>query len=138
GTPPMNLLPGLLADQGASVATAGFSVRLPPGLAAAARAAGPSHDGSKVVLGIRPENVHDPERAAGDGGALQPLTGRVEFVEPLGHEVIVHARVGADLLLAKVGPHRAPRMGDELTLAVETAAIHLFDAAGEQRIAPAA
>jgi multiple sugar transport system ATP-binding protein len=148
GTPPMNLLPGVLGDEGRSVATAGFELRLPPNLAAAARSARADRadladhpqDGRKVVLGIRPENVHEAERgaAADPGGGVQQLTARVEFVEPLGHEVIVHARVGGDLLIAKVGPHRAPRMGDELALGLETAAIHLFDAASEQRIAPAA
>ena len=71
------------------------------------------------------------------GGALQPLTARVEFVEPLGHEVIVHGRVGDHLLIAKVDPHRAPATGAELAMALETDAIHLFDAATEQRIATA-
>ena len=42
-----------------------------------------------------------------------------------------------DLLLAKVDPHRAPEMGAELTLELDTGALHLFDAASEQRIAPA-
>jgi multiple sugar transport system ATP-binding protein len=132
GTPPMNFLNGTLADRGESVATSGFTVRLPPPLAAATRGG----ESRKVVLGIRPENVREPERG---GGNTPPLTiaTRVEFVEPLGHEVIVHARVGDDLLIAKVGPHRAPQMGAELALALETDAIHLFDAASEQRIAPA-
>jgi multiple sugar transport system ATP-binding protein len=140
GTPPMNFLAGALADQGASVATSGLRLRLPASLAAAGR----GRDGRKVVLGIRPENVREPDRRGGGGGgggggpAPQPVTARVEFVEPLGHEVIVHGRVGDDLLVAKVDPHRAPRIGDELVLALETDAIHLFDAASEERIAPAA
>jgi multiple sugar transport system ATP-binding protein len=133
GTPPMNFLPGVLADQGASVAASGCRLRLPAGLAAATR----GQDGRKVVLGIRPENVREPDRGAG-GAGLAPITTRVEFVEPLGHEVIVHARVGDDLLVAKVDPHRAPEMGTELALAVEIDAVHLFDAASEERIAPVA
>jgi len=134
GTPPMNLLPGVLADHGASVAAAGLRLPLPARLAAAAG----GQEGRKVVLGIRPEHVREPDRAPAGGGAPQPVTARVEFVEPLGHEVIVHGRVGGDLLVAKVDPHRAPRMGDEIVLAMATAAVHLFDAATEERIAPAA
>jgi multiple sugar transport system ATP-binding protein len=135
GTPPMNFLPGAVAAQGASVATSGLEVQLPERLAAATR----GQDGRKVVLGIRPENVHEPERGSSGGGAArQRVTVRVEFVEPLGHEVIVHGRVGEDLLIAKVDPHHAPQMGDELALAMETDAIHLFDAASEDRIDPAA
>jgi|HubBroStandDraft_3_1064219.scaffolds.fasta_scaffold03041_6 multiple sugar transport system ATP-binding protein len=143
GTPPMNFLPGTLTEQGEAVATSGFTLRLPPGLAAAARGGGQGQGGAgrKVVLGIRPENVHEPERGGSGGdqpGEIALIETRVEFVEPLGHEVIVHARSGDDLLVAKVGPHRAPEMGAALTLALEVPAIHLFDAASEQRIAPAA
>jgi len=132
GTPPMNFLPGVVAGQGTSVATSGLELRLPARLAAATR----GQDGRRVVLGIRPENVREPGRSDG-GAALQPVTARVEFVEPLGHEVIVHGRVGDLLLIAKVDPHRAPAMGSELAMAMATDAFHLFDAASEQRIAPA-
>ena len=64
----------------------------------------------------------------------QTVTVRVEFVEPLGHEVIIHGRVGDDLLVAKVDPHRSPEVGAAFTLALETGAAHLFDAASERRI----
>jgi multiple sugar transport system ATP-binding protein len=150
GTPPMNLLPGVLAglagDAGlggdtatVTVATGGLELRLPAGLQAATR----GQEGRRVVVGIRPENLREPGwggSAPGTlgGNALQPLTARVEFVEPLGHEVIVHGRVGDHLLIAKVDPHRAPATGAQLAMALETDAVHLFDAASEQRIAPAA
>jgi multiple sugar transport system ATP-binding protein len=133
GTPPMNFLPGTLAEQGAAVATSGFTLRLPPALAAAAARGAAAR---RVVLGIRPENVREPARAGAAAGEPALIRTRVEFVEPLGHEVIVHARSGDDLLLAKVDPHRAPEMGAELTLELDTGALHLFDAASEQRIAP--
>ncbi len=151
GTPPMNFLPGVIGglagDTGragdtatAAVAAGGLELRLPAGLQAAVR----GQQGRRVVVGIRPENLREPGWSggtvgvggAGAGGALQPLTARVEFVEPLGHEVIVHGRVGDHLLIAKVDPHRAPAAGAELAMALETGAIHLFDAASEQRIAP--
>jgi multiple sugar transport system ATP-binding protein len=103
-----------------------------------------------VVLGIRPENVREPGpagagAAAGGAGAGGPaasgdqpgvvaVRARVEFVEPLGHEVIVHGRVGSDLLVAKVAPRRAPALGADIELRIETEALHLFDAASERRI----
>jgi multiple sugar transport system ATP-binding protein len=62
------------------------------------------------------------------------VTARVDFVEPLGHEVIVHGRIGNDSLVAKVDPHRAPEMGTDMGLELEMEAIHLFDAATEQRL----
>jgi multiple sugar transport system ATP-binding protein len=133
GSPPMNLLPGTIAGQGTAVATSGFELRLPPRLAAAMH----GQEGRKVVLGLRPENVREAARGGreeGDGAPLQAVTVRVEFVEPLGHEVIIHGRVGGDLLVAKVDPHRAPEMGAAFTLALETGSVHLFDAASERRL----
>ncbi|HVT18255.1 MAG TPA: sn-glycerol-3-phosphate ABC transporter ATP-binding protein UgpC [Thermoanaerobaculia bacterium] len=135
GTPPMNLLPAVVASGGTSVTASGFDLPLPPPLAAAAR----GRDGRRVVLGIRPENVRGARRdGAGDSrpAAVAALSATVEFVEPLGHEVIVHARVGDSLIVAKADPHASPEIGADFALALELDAIHLFDAASEERIVP--
>jgi multiple sugar transport system ATP-binding protein len=129
GTPPMNLLPATLADGGATVVASGFRMPVPP----AFRAAAAGRDGQKLVLGLRPENIR--EAARGDGGVTVTVTAKVEFVEPLGHEVIVHGRVGDELLVAKVDPHRSPQIGGTMSLVIETEAAHLFDAASEKRLA---
>jgi multiple sugar transport system ATP-binding protein len=131
GTPPMNFIPAVISrgtDGGATVVASGFRLPVPESW----RAATTDRDGQKVVLGIRPENIREAGR---EGAGAVPVTARVEFVEPLGHEVIVHGRVGDDLLVAKVDPHRAPEMGDDISLVIETGAIHLFDAGTEQRLA---
>src|SRR4051794_10319568 len=130
GTPPMNFIPATLADNGATVVASGFRMPVPPAFRAATSAAG--RDGQKLVLGIRPENIR--EAARGDGATTVTVTAKVEFVEPLGHEVIVHGRVGDELLVAKVDPHRAPVMGDEVRLGIEVDACHLFDTATEKRL----
>jgi multiple sugar transport system ATP-binding protein len=132
GTPPMNFVPAVLGDGGGTLVAADFRLDLPARWRAAAAGGG----GRRVVLGVRPENVREAARE-GTGAAL-PLTARVEFVEPLGHEAIVHGRVGEDLIVAKVDPHRAPEMGAEIRLVMEVDAVHLFDAASERRLgAPA-
>ncbi len=128
GTPPMNFVPATLTGGGTTVAASGFQVPVPQ----AFRAAAAGHDGQKVVFGIRPENIREASREA--AGGTVPITAAVEFVEPLGHEVIVHGRVGDDLLVAKVDPHRAPKMGAQIQLVIEVEAGHLFDAATEQRL----
>ncbi|HEV2853169.1 MAG TPA: sn-glycerol-3-phosphate ABC transporter ATP-binding protein UgpC [Thermoanaerobaculia bacterium] len=128
GTPPMNFIPATLAGGGTTVAASGFEVPVPR----AFRAAAAGRDGSKVVLGIRPENIREAGRE--EGGGTVPVAAQVEFVEPLGHEVIVHGRVGDDLVVAKVDPHRAPRMGSRVDLVVEVEAVHLFDGDTEKRL----
>jgi multiple sugar transport system ATP-binding protein len=126
GTPPMNFIPAVITDGGGSVAASGFKMPVPAIFRGAAR------DGIKVVLGIRPENIREAAREG--GGGTVAVTSQVEFVEPLGHEVIVHGRVGDDLLVAKVDPHRAPQMGATMPLVIEAEAAHLFDAATEKRL----
>jgi multiple sugar transport system ATP-binding protein len=129
GTPPMNFVPATLADGGATVVASGFRLPVPEAWRAAT-AGRTDPNTQKVVLGIRPENIREASR----GGATVPVTARVEFVEPLGHEVIVHGRVGDVLLVAKTDPHRSPEMGMDFPLVIEADAIHLFDAATEQRL----
>jgi multiple sugar transport system ATP-binding protein len=128
GTPPMNFIPATITEGGTAVAASGFRMPVPEAL----RAAIAGRDGLKVVAGLRPENIREAPREG--GGATLPLRARVEFVEPLGHEVIVHGRVGDDLLVAKADPHRAPEMGSEINLVAEIEGLHLFDAATEQRL----
>ncbi|HTQ79389.1 MAG TPA: sn-glycerol-3-phosphate ABC transporter ATP-binding protein UgpC [Thermoanaerobaculia bacterium] len=132
GTPPMNFVPATLKDGATTVAASGFALPMPERL----RQAVAGKDGRKMVLGVRPENLHEADLASRPGdGPTAKIAGKVEFVEPLGHEVIVHTKVGEDLLVAKLEPHRAPEMGDPIELAVELDALHLFDAETEQRMA---
>src|SRR5437764_5512729 len=131
GTPPMNFVPAVISGgsaDGATVAASAFTIPVPE----AFREAAAAHKDQKVVLGVRPENIREAPRDPGD--RVVAITATVEFVEPLGHEVIVHGRVGDDLLVAKVEPHRAPVMGDEVRLIVEVDACHLFDTATEKRL----
>jgi len=132
GTPPMNFLPARIeARNGARVlAGAGFVLPLP---AAGAKVA----DGTPLIVGIRPETFSRSSGSQGTGDAGSPairIRGSAEVVEPLGDEVIVHARVGEQLVIAKLDPRETPRAGDEIDLAVDADRIHLFDAATEQRI----
>ncbi|PYQ63006.1 MAG: glycerol-3-phosphate ABC transporter ATP-binding protein [Acidobacteria bacterium] len=128
GTPPMNFVPATFTDGGATVTASGFKMPVPEPF----RAASAGRDGAKVVLGIRPENVREASREG--GGETVRVTAKVEFVEPLGHEVIVHGRVGDELIVAKVDPHRSPRIGSTIDLMIEVGAAHLFDAATEKRL----
>jgi multiple sugar transport system ATP-binding protein len=121
GTPPMNFVPATIS--GGRIVASGFELPLPASWSAAG-------DGRKVVVGIRPENVREAAR----GSETAKVNAKVDFVEPLGHEVIVHGRIGDDTLVAKLDPHRAPEMGSDIGLEIELNALHVFDAATEQRL----
>jgi multiple sugar transport system ATP-binding protein len=127
GTPPMNLIKGTIADGGSNIVGSKIKIPVPKGY----RNAGVT-DGYKVVFGFRPENIlHVDEKGRGETAGI---SADVEIVEPLGHEVVVYARAGDDLLCATLDPHRAPKMGDKIDLLVELDALHLFDAETEKRI----
>ncbi len=128
GTPPMNFIPATIAADGATVAASGFTLPIPE----AFRTTTAQRGGQKVVLGIRPENIREAPREPGD--RIVPVTVKVEFVEPLGHEVIVHGRVGDDLLVAKVEPHRAPKMDQVTQLVSSVVASHLFHVTTDKRL----
>jgi multiple sugar transport system ATP-binding protein len=128
GTPPMNLFAATITEGGATLTTAKFTFPVPASL----RSMTAKHDGLKVVVGIRPENIL--ETGVEGRGETAPIEAEVEIAEPLGNEVIVHARAGDALLVAKLEPHRVPKLGEKLSLFVELDSLHLFDAETERRL----
>ena len=128
GTPPMNFIPATVENNGGLLAASKFTLPVPAPLRRATAGKG----GRRVIVGVRPENLLDPGEVA--RGETSRVTVEVEIVEPLGHEVIIHGRVGDNMLVAKLDPHRAPRMGALVELVVELDALHLFDAETEQRL----
>ena len=126
GTPPMNFVRGELAD--GRIQGAGLALPVPPRL----RAALQGRSGGKMVAGVRPENVVADMRPP--RGESAPLRVTVEIAEPLGDEVIVHARAGEDMVVFKQDPHRQPAIGDEMVVQVELDGLHLFDAETQRRL----
>jgi multiple sugar transport system ATP-binding protein len=124
----MNFVAGTLAGGATRVAAGGFEVPVPEAL----RGAVAGRDGAKVVLGIRPENLVPP--GLEPRGPTAPIAVTVEIVEPLGNEVVVHARAGQDGLTYKQDPHVPTAIGGTLELRLELDATHLFDATTERRL----
>ena len=128
GNPPMNLLHGRIEQRdGRMVAQlAGGSLALPMRTASALS----RYIGADVIVGVRPEDLYEIV-PPGDPAQFARLPARVEAVEPLGAETLVMVSLeGSDAeLVARVGRDTALRRGDRLDLALDTAAIHLFDPA---------
>ncbi len=92
GSPAMNLVATRVVSEDGELAVAFGSHRLelPP---AVARSLADRHD-QDVLLGIRPEDIEDPEFAAFDGNIAR-LEVTVDLVENLGAERIAHFEVDA-------------------------------------------
>jgi multiple sugar transport system ATP-binding protein len=86
--------------------------------------------GSGVILGFRPEHVRV---GGGDDGLT--FDARVEVVEYLGDEQLVHIVRGETPLLAKLPIEERVRQGDELTFTVPRGKLHRFDADSEKHLA---
>ena len=92
------------------------------------------HRGRDGVLGIRPEHFGAAHEV--DWQSDCSISGTVESLGPLGHEVIVHFQLQGETLAGRLRSHvTLPAMGDPITLLVQTEAMHLFDPVSEQRLA---
>jgi len=128
GTPPMNMVKARVNDDGSRLEASGFVSGVPDDRRAALKA----YAGKEVLLGVRPEHVGEPGAHSWKNTA--PVKGTADIVETSGHEVIVHLSCSGDTMGAKLGAHRVPAFGEEMELAMDCDAIHLFDPATEQRI----
>ncbi len=124
GTPPMNFFRATASENGTVLASSGFAVTLP--------SPSPAPRGKELVVGVRPENVIAPPREP--RGATAPVTGVVELVEPLGHQLVLHVASGDARFVTAVDPHAAVAVGDRIELRLEVDRLHFFDAETEERI----
>ena len=88
------------------------------------------YDGREVVMGIRPNNVHDLSLAGGGSGEgrLEKIAAAPELVEVLGSTQIVYFPMGGDdLFRAEMTMRSRPRTGESMRLGLESDEIHVFD-----------
>jgi len=128
GSPTMNFLQGQVGLDGKTVTVddgeEGILLGLSP--ADAARAAG--YAGSRVVVGIRAENIALSQGQAGE------FTARIEVVEPLGSDTMVFFQLGTREVVARVPPMTHAAVGGDLTMCMNAERIHLFDPTTEKAI----
>ncbi|PWB71100.1 MAG: glycerol-3-phosphate ABC transporter ATP-binding protein, partial [Holophagae bacterium] len=125
GSPPMTLLEARVINGGLGLDSGVLNLPAVPGLAAFRLA-----EGSRVVVGIRPESVRPPGAVPEQRAA--PVSGEVVVVEPLGAQVHVQLKLGEQMLAAMLPPATMPRPGEQLALAVDVGELHLFDEAGRR------
>jgi multiple sugar transport system ATP-binding protein len=127
GNPPMNLLEARCdtTDDQAELQLEEARLALPGWPPDALR----RHGGQTLTLGVRPEDLYENP---GDvpGGPPLLLGAQVGAVEPLGAEtLLVLSLLGGKELIARVGRSTSLRVGERTQIAVDTAALHLFDPA---------
>ena len=84
------------------------------------------YNGKTVVVGIRPEDVHDdPDFIAANPGSV--ITSKIKVYELLGAEVFLYFDVEGTQMTARVNPRTGLRTGDDAKFALDMNRIHIFD-----------
>ena len=156
GSPAMNMLDATVScENGSTRIVAGeLSISLSE-KAVAAHPALRAYDGRAIVLGVRPEGLHDAALTGEDGRPR--LRGKAELREALGAEVLMHFSVqaraavtdevrelaedvgddrvadqlgslGRTILVGRFGPQTRIHEGDLIEVAIDEDALHFFDA----------
>lgn len=82
--------------------------------------------GSKVILGVRPEDITE---CAPDGENCIKV--RIDVVEPMGNETLLYFTVSGSQIIARVPPREKLAAGTDLTVKFKMDKLHFFDAQTE-------
>ena len=101
GSPAMNFFDGVLMADGEalSVDTGAFTLNIDPAHAEPYR----SHIGMEIILGIRPEDIHDA-RYQPAGITPSELEATVDVVEQMGNEVVVYLNEKGETFISRMDP----------------------------------
>ncbi len=134
GSPQMNFVDAKLAkNDDAYTVTFGenYTIDLPEAKADAATLE--AYVGKDVIMGIRPEAIHDEEMflSAAKTGIIETT---VDVVEILGSETFLYLSCGMIPLTARVSPRSTARPQDTIKVAIDPNKVHLFDRDTEKTI----
>jgi multiple sugar transport system ATP-binding protein len=127
GSPPMNFIDATL--EGNKLWIAGESYLLPADRLERYRA----YDGKNVIVGLRPEDIHDVDFAYRIP-QHNKRTVRIDVVEHLGGENLVYFQLGGRMITAKVLGESVLEAGMEHPMIFNLERMHLFDPQTGQRI----
>jgi len=119
GSPAMNFLPGRRTGDEVDVGE-GIRIPLPPELRAKA--------GEAVTVGVRPEHL---VAAGGEGPQLRL---KVDTVEALGADSLLHCALGTAALVVRVDGHTTPEAGTPIIVSAMPGKTYFFDSASGKRL----
>jgi len=81
--------------------------------------------GQTVILGIRPEDIHD-EHTAYNVNKKALVKATIEVVEPMGSEMYLYLTTGLNNFIARIETDSIPPLGIEKTLIFDMNKVHFF------------
>ena len=126
GSPQMNFLDAQIAEKGSDlIAKVGeYDIVIPAAKAKVLKDGG--YVGKTVVLGIRPEDIHDSQMFI-EASPSVPMTSTVKVYELLGAEVFLYFDVNGTQVTARVDPRTNSKTGDTIKFAFDMEKSHFFD-----------
>ena len=82
----------------------------------------------EITVGVRPEHLVVGE------GAGPVFRFKVDTVEALGADSLVHGAIGAETLVARVDGHATPKPGESQVFSIRPNKIYFFDTASGKRL----
>ncbi len=128
GSPAMNFMNGRLfhRDKKFYFDEGSFQVRILDEMALKVA----PYDGKEIVLGIRPEDLHD-KLVVSRASPENTVKVSVEMVELLGSESLLHVATLHHTLVARCDSIDCPEIDQDIELVLDTGKIHFFDQATE-------
>ena len=132
GSPQMNFVDAKIdkREDGTYITFGTNAIKLPEGKAKTLQETG--YEGTDVVLGIRPEDIHDDELFISNSSNV--LDADVSVTEPLGAETYLYLSIDGKAFTARVNPRTTAKPGDRIKIAFDATKIHLFDKETEKTI----
>lgn len=124
GSPSMNFFDATLKPDGDNliIDAGAFSLKVPANKAAPFM----SHSGKDVILGVRPEDIHDSNYLP-QGITPANITSNVEVIEQMGNEMIIYLETGGKNFIARTDPRTAAQVGGTLDVTINLDNMHIFD-----------
>ena len=134
GTPPMNFIPGIVDEKGNFTTEDGeYTLEVPFGKVDLLK----KHDyiGKKVMLGIRPEDIHDhSEEIFFETYPNATMDITVDMAELLGAETNIYTTIAGANVIAAVPSRDDITFGSKTDLVLDMNKCHFFDAETEENI----
>jgi multiple sugar transport system ATP-binding protein len=89
--------------------------------------------GRELEIGFRPE---DMEIANGGGDGAVRFPAKIEVVEYLGNQELLHADAEGNDVVALVSSEKQVKVGDNVEFTILTEKLHLFDPETEESLVP--
>lgn len=126
GSPQMNFMDAVVENRGEDVflKVRANTLKLP--ISKIAKFKDGSYNGKTVVLGIRPEDMHDSELFI-NSSPDSVIESDIKVYELLGAEVFLYFDVEGFQMTARVNPRTNLRTGDHAKFALDMEKVHIFD-----------